>query len=674
MDILQKQDLAAASFANDNTNAAGGLAIRTDAGSTVGDAITAATPDATTAVKGLVELATVAETPTLDAVRAVTPEGFTTTLAAKTAVATTGASRVGFLQQGAGAVGRTLQDRGEDWVSVKDFGAVGDGVTDDTAAIQTVLNKGGVIFVVEGVYIVDPLIMQSNTTLILSPKTTLKAKAGYTQFQRLLTVPGGSENITIQGNHGTIQMLKADYSTGEDRHGLVIAAGSSNISVYDLTIKDTGGDGFYINGNNISLINCISDNARRNGLSIIGGAGINVVGGEYKNSSGTNPQYGIDIEPNNASEYLRGINIIGVKTSGNARGGISCVPLKTVNSVSINISDWTSIDDGMDANSGGGAAMLFALSPTHIIGGEITVENCTIHTPKTSGVHFYQWSTNCPRIKMRNVKVIDAGAVATVSNSFNLGFTKTETVTTTAPAGNFELIDCSAIDNRATPLMRVGCFIQQPFTNLTNVLISNFKQSGQTSGYTAPVVIVDNFGITDVKVTYPQEYVTAVAVTETLNRSHFGQTMTNGGQASHTINLPLASSNVGLEYLFRVTQAGGFVRIIPNAVDTIQRYGSDAGISIVAREIGDYIRLKSIGSNKWAVTEVAGQWNAFISTLPLSVKRISNGNLAAAPASGAWSLGDIVYNSVPAAGGNVGWVCTTAGTPGVWKTFGAIAV
>jgi hypothetical protein len=30
-------------------------------------------------------------------------------------------------------------------------------------------------------------------------------------------------------------------------------------------------------------------------------------------------------------------------------------------------------------------------------------------------------------------------------------------------------------------------------------------------------------------------------------------------------------------------------------------------------------------------------------------------------------------NSAPTAGGNIGWVCTTAGTPGTWKTFGAIA-
>lgn len=44
-----------------------------------------------------------------------------------------------------------------------------------------------------------------------------------------------------------------------------------------------------------------------------------------------------------------------------------------------------------------------------------------------------------------------------------------------------------------------------------------------------------------------------------------------------------------------------------------------------------------------------------------------------APAAGTWRVGDILYNTAPTAGGNVGWVCVTAGTPGTWKTFGAIA-
>ncbi len=44
----------------------------------------------------------------------------------------------------------------------------------------------------------------------------------------------------------------------------------------------------------------------------------------------------------------------------------------------------------------------------------------------------------------------------------------------------------------------------------------------------------------------------------------------------------------------------------------------------------------------------------------------------AAPTTGTYAQGDIFYNTAPTAGGKIGWVCVSGGTPGTWKPFGAI--
>ena len=66
------------------------------------------------------------------------------------------ASKLSFTQSGTGATARTVDSKLKDTVSVKDFGAVGDGVADDTAAIQAALNsatgKGLTIYVPQGTY------------------------------------------------------------------------------------------------------------------------------------------------------------------------------------------------------------------------------------------------------------------------------------------------------------------------------------------------------------------------------------------------------------------------------------------------------------------------------------------------------------------------------------------
>lgn len=74
------------------------------------------------------------------------------------ALGETDAALVSFVQDGAGAVSRTMQTKARESVSVEDFGAVGDGVVDDTAAFVAAFASGAKHIDASGVaYKVGPL-------------------------------------------------------------------------------------------------------------------------------------------------------------------------------------------------------------------------------------------------------------------------------------------------------------------------------------------------------------------------------------------------------------------------------------------------------------------------------------------------------------------------------------
>lgn len=107
-----------------------------------------------------------------------------------------GSNSIGFLQSGTGATARTVQGKLREIVSVKDFGAVGDGVADDTAAIQAAIdalkptsisglglpNRSAIIYIPVGTYLVSaPINMYSGITLTgEGAASTLKAAPSLT--------------------------------------------------------------------------------------------------------------------------------------------------------------------------------------------------------------------------------------------------------------------------------------------------------------------------------------------------------------------------------------------------------------------------------------------------------------------------------------------------------------
>lgn len=86
--------------------------------------------------------------------------------------AASGSSLVGYNQGGAGAVNRTAEARLREYVSVKDFGAVGDGVADDTVAIQAALDSGaGEVLIPVGTYLVTAQLTASSNMKVVNEGT-----------------------------------------------------------------------------------------------------------------------------------------------------------------------------------------------------------------------------------------------------------------------------------------------------------------------------------------------------------------------------------------------------------------------------------------------------------------------------------------------------------------------
>lgn len=96
------------------------------------------------------------------------------------------------------------------------------------------------------------------------------------------------------------------------------------------------------------------------------------------------------------------------------------------------------------------------------------------------------------------------------------------------------------------------------------------------------------------------------------------------------------------------------------------RISASTGGAQFVRSVNYLTGVISLGS---ASTASGGgtisQNSTYFRTVSLSV--------SAAPTTGTYNQGDIVYNNSPASAGYVGWVCTVAGTPGTWKTFGLIS-
>jgi hypothetical protein len=211
--------------------------------------------------------------------------------------------------------------------------------TDATAAFQAAVQSNFdtivVDFVGTGVWFVQPntfsdiqnrtFIFQSGVQLTAKPGAFLDENDCLLRFLRPI-------NINILGTGATFKMQKAEYPTGEYRHTLAIL-NASMVSVDGLNLRDSGGDGIYVGGetwagtqlfsDQITIKNCVMDNHKRQGMSITSGQNMLIENCVFKNTIGTLPEAGLDLEPFDATGRLVNILFKNCLFTGNNGKGIS---------------------------------------------------------------------------------------------------------------------------------------------------------------------------------------------------------------------------------------------------------------------------------------------------------------------------------------------------------------
>lgn len=224
------------------------------------------------------------------------------------------------------------------------FGLLGDGVTDNTAAFTRVLSTGNrTIHVPAGDYVTGKLAIPSNTILVLAPGVIIRDSGLLAGNERLINILG-SENVRIEGLGARIISRRADYMSGEQRHGIFIF-GARRVVIDGIESSGHGGDGYYIGGppgnpsTDIHLKGCRADNNRRQGLSITSARRVRIIDCEFMNTNGTAPQFGVDLEPNDPVDFLDDIVLLRPYTRTNQGGGILiCLNGLDASSYPVNVS------------------------------------------------------------------------------------------------------------------------------------------------------------------------------------------------------------------------------------------------------------------------------------------------------------------------------------------------
>lgn len=198
------------------------------------------------------------------------------------------------------------------YVTPEQFGAVGDGVADDTDAVKSALNSGNSVYFDKGkTYIVDTITISNISGISIFGAGLLKRKAD-ASLNAIVRV-SNCHNINIYELNTDGNIAENGGTVAEAKISLRIDNGSSYIHIGRLLDKNPSGDTLYLNNcNNISvgLVVSNSDNyTGRNALSIIKAENVYISVLVCQKTGYSTMPGGICLEPNSATDAIKHVKI-----------------------------------------------------------------------------------------------------------------------------------------------------------------------------------------------------------------------------------------------------------------------------------------------------------------------------------------------------------------------------
>jgi hypothetical protein len=296
------------------------------------------------------------------------------------------------------------------------------GNTDYTDLVQKAVNENSkVIFPNYPILVSDKGInLISNQYVLFQPNTQLILKSSDKAEYKVINI-NGVTNIKAYFLNIVGDKYKHLSGAGEWGQGVSIKS-SSNIILYKPMISKCWGDGIYIGQDtsvpqNITVNGGLINDNRRNGISIISGNNVTIKNVTISNTSGHNPQSGIDIEPNTVKNEITNVVLDSITTKNNAMHGI----IISTGNLNGNIKPISiTINNHRDFNS----AIALGLSVTRNnlnyiqpLNGKIVITNSDYNVPGKAFIRNYQGKKSNIILSLKNMNFKRSNAARSAANS-----------------------------------------------------------------------------------------------------------------------------------------------------------------------------------------------------------------------------------------------------------------